>query len=103
MATGASRCDVAIILVDARKGVLTQTRRHSCIAHLLGIEHVILAINKMDLVGFDAGRYLEIEKDYRTIRRPARPHQVTAIPLSALTGDNIPQRQYPLVRRPDTA
>ncbi len=92
MATGASRCDLAIILVDARKGVVTQTRRHSCIAHLLGIEHVVVAINKMDLIGFDAGSFVEIEKDYREFAAELGIPNVTAIPLSALTGDNVSTR-----------
>ncbi|MBU1211298.1 MAG: sulfate adenylyltransferase subunit CysN [Alphaproteobacteria bacterium] len=92
MATGASRCDVAIILVDARKGVVTQTRRHSCIAHLLGIDHVIVAINKMDLVGFDPSRFAGIEKDFREFAGELGLTRITAIPLSALTGDNISSR-----------
>ncbi len=89
MATGASRCDLAIILVDARKGVVTQTRRHSCIAHLLGIKHVIVAVNKMDLVDFDAMRFAEIEKDYLAFAGELGIPHITAIPMSALTGDNI--------------
>lgn len=92
MATGASRCDLAIILVDARKGVVTQTRRHSCIAHLLGIEHVVVAINKMDLVDFDAVRFTEIEKDYREFAGALGIPHITAIPMSALEGDNISRR-----------
>ena len=92
MATGASRCDLAIILVDARKGVVTQTRRHSCIAHLLGIEHVVVAINNMDLVGFDAKRFAEIEKDYLEFAGALGIPHVTTIPMSALQGDNISQR-----------
>ncbi|MCH9808527.1 MAG: sulfate adenylyltransferase subunit CysN [Alphaproteobacteria bacterium] len=92
MATGASRCDLAIILVDARKGVVTQTRRHSCIAHLLGIEHVVVAINKMDLVDFDAIRFAEIEKDYREFAGQLGIPHITTIPMSALEGDNISRR-----------
>ncbi|MBU2580737.1 MAG: sulfate adenylyltransferase subunit CysN [Alphaproteobacteria bacterium] len=92
MATGASRCDLAIILVDARKGILTQTRRHSCIAHLLGIEHVILAVNKMDLIAFDEERFTEIDNAYRAFADELGIAKVTAIPLSALDGDNISRR-----------
>jgi len=92
MATGASRCDVAIILVDARKGVVTQTRRHTCIAHLLGIDHVIVAINKMDLVAFDPSRYAEIEMDFRAFAGELGLTRITAIPLSALSGDNVSTR-----------
>jgi bifunctional enzyme CysN/CysC len=92
MATGASRCDLAVILVDARKGVVTQTRRHSCIAHLLGIKNIIVAINKMDLVGFEAERFAEIEKDYRKFAGALGIPKITAIPMSALRGDNISQR-----------
>jgi len=89
MVTGASGADLAIILVDARKGVVTQTRRHSCIAHLVGIRHVVLAVNKMDLVGFDHTRFAEIESDYRTFAAELGIANVTAIPISALHGDNI--------------
>ncbi|MEQ8824636.1 MAG: sulfate adenylyltransferase subunit CysN [Filomicrobium sp.] len=92
MATGASRCDLAIILVDARKGVITQTRRHSCIAHLLGIKHVVVAVNKMDLVDFDAIRFAEIEKEYMEFAGALGIPHITTIPLSALTGDNISSR-----------
>ena len=89
MVTGASNADLAIILVDARKGVITQTRRHSCIAHLLGIRHIVLAVNKMDLVGYEQRRFAEIESDYRVFAAELGMANVTAIPISALTGDNI--------------
>lgn len=89
MVTGASSADLAIILVDARKGVITQTRRHSCIAHLLGIKHIVLAINKMDLAGFDQTRFAEIESNYRTFAAELGLTNITAIPISALDGDNI--------------
>lgn len=89
MVTGASSADLAIILIDARKGVITQTRRHSCIAHLLGIKHIVLAINKMDLVGFEQTRFAEIESNYRTFAAELGLTNIAAIPISALNGDNI--------------
>ncbi len=89
MATGASVSDLAIILIDARKGVLTQTRRHSCIVALLGIPEVVLAINKMDLVGFGEARFREIEKEYLAFAKALGLNNVTCIPVSALDGDNI--------------
>lgn len=92
MATGASTADVAIILIDARSGVLTQTKRHSYIASLLGIKNLIVAINKMDLVDFSSDRFEEIKKDYAQII-PNLPHNSDInfeyIPISALDGDNI--------------
>jgi len=92
MATGASTADIAIILIDARKGVLTQTRRHSYIASLLGIKNLIVAINKMDLVDFSQKRFEEIKEEYQKII-PNLPHHhdinFTYIPISALDGDNI--------------
>jgi bifunctional enzyme CysN/CysC len=89
MATGASTADVAVILVDARKGVLTQTRRHSFIAHLLGIRHVLLCVNKMDLVDYDETVFRGIEKDYFDFAAGLDFTSVTALPASALKGDNI--------------
>lgn len=89
MVTGASRSDVAIILIDARKGILRQTRRHSCVVRMLGIGHVILAINKMDLVDYSESRYRQIESAYREFARELGITGVTAIPLSALKGDNL--------------
>ena len=91
MATGASTADLAIILIDARKGVLTQTRRHSRIADLLGIRHIVLAVNKMDLVDFSQDRFDEIVADYQAFvdGHGLTFTDVTAIPLSALTGDNV--------------
>ncbi len=92
MATGASTADLAIILIDARQGVLTQTKRHSYIASLLGIKNIVVAINKMDLVDFSQERFEEIKKDYETII-PNLPHnediEFRYIPISALDGDNI--------------
>ncbi|MEA1982998.1 MAG: sulfate adenylyltransferase subunit CysN [Campylobacterota bacterium] len=92
MATGASTADVAIILIDARQGVLTQTKRHSYIASLLGIKNIIVAINKMDLVEFSQERFVEIKKEYEGIIPNLAHHQdieFTYIPISALDGDNI--------------
>ncbi|MEQ1512785.1 MAG: sulfate adenylyltransferase subunit CysN [Lysobacteraceae bacterium] len=89
MATGASTADLAIVLVDARKGLLTQTRRHSYIVSLLGIRHVVLAINKMDLVGYDEAVFTRIVDDYRALAAQLGIAQVTCIPLSALNGDNM--------------
>jgi sulfate adenylyltransferase subunit 1 len=92
MATGASTADLAIILIDARQGVLTQTKRHSYIASLLGIKNLIVAINKMDLVEFSSERFESIKKDYEEII-PNLPHfeeiNFSYIPISALDGDNI--------------
>ena len=89
MATGASTADVAIVLVDARKGLLTQTRRHSYIVSLLGIRHVVLAVNKMDLVDYSQARFDEIVSAYRALADSLGIEHVTAIPLSALKGDNM--------------
>jgi sulfate adenylyltransferase subunit 1 len=89
MVTGASTADVAIILIDARKGILTQTRRHSFIVNLLGIEHVIIAINKMDLVDFSQEVFEEIQKAYDTLARELGIASCYYIPVSALNGDNV--------------
>ncbi|MCC7267102.1 MAG: sulfate adenylyltransferase subunit CysN, partial [Caulobacteraceae bacterium] len=89
MVTGASTADAAVILIDARKGVLTQTRRHSYLVHLLGIRHVVLAINKMDLVGWDRAAYEAILADYAAFARELGLDHYTPIPMSALRGDNI--------------
>ncbi|MBL4893850.1 MAG: sulfate adenylyltransferase subunit CysN [Emcibacter sp.] len=89
MATGASSADVAVILIDARKGILTQTRRHSYIVNLLGIRHAVIAINKMDLVDYAQGVYQDIEKDYREFAENLNFSSITFVPLSALKGDNI--------------
>ncbi len=89
MATGASTADLAIVLVDARKGLLTQTRRHSYIVSLLGIRHVVLAVNKMDLVDYDEAVFARIVEDYRVLAEQLGIPQVTCIPLSALNGDNM--------------
>jgi sulfate adenylyltransferase large subunit len=92
MATGASTCDLAIILIDARKGVLTQTRRHSAIVAMLGVRHVVLAVNKMDLVGYAELAFARIERDYRRFAERLGFAEITAIPLSALKGDNVVER-----------
>ena len=89
MATGASTCDLAIILIDARKGVLEQTRRHSFIASLLGIRQFIVAINKMDLVDFDEATYRRIEADYLAFAAALPTTDIKVVPLSAVDGDNL--------------
>ena len=89
MATGASRCDLAVLLVDARKGLSTQTRRHSCIAHLLGIRHFVLAVNKMDAVAYAEAAFNRIVDQYQAFARALGVGGVIAIPISALRGDNV--------------
>ncbi len=89
MVTGASTADLAVILIDARKGVLTQTRRHSYLAHLLGIRHIVLAVNKMDLIGYDQAAYDAIVEDYRGFAESIGIAGFTPIPISGFKGDNI--------------
>jgi len=89
MATGASTADLAVLLVDARAGILAQTRRHAYIVSLLGIRHVVLAVNKIDLVGFDGDRFQDIVRDFTEFVAPFNFASVTPIPLSARFGDNI--------------
>ncbi|MDR5865931.1 sulfate adenylyltransferase subunit CysN [Halomonas koreensis] len=89
MATGASTASLAVILVDARHGVQTQTRRHSFIADLLGIQHLVVAINKMDLVDYSQERYEEIVAEYREIAEKLGARDIRFVPLSALKGDNV--------------
>src|SRR5512139_3714778 len=89
MVTGASTAQVAVILIDARKGVLTQTRRHSYLVALVGIRHVVLAVNKMDLVDYAASRFHAIREEYEAFARELGFADITAIPLSALKGDNV--------------
>ena len=105
MATGASTADLAIVLVDARKGLLTQTRRHSYIVSLLGIRHVVLAVNKMDLVDHDQAVFARIADDYRALAAQLGIPDVTCIPLSALNGDNMLSRSewMPWYAGPDAA
>lgn len=90
MATGASTCDLAILLIDARKGVLDQTRRHSFISTLLGIKHLVVAVNKMDLVEFSEERFEQIRQDYLTFAEQLPGDlDIRFVPLSALEGDNV--------------
>ncbi|WP_435257210.1 sulfate adenylyltransferase subunit CysN [Thioclava sp. FR2] len=92
MVTGASTADLAVILIDARQGVLTQTRRHSYLVQLLGIRNVVLAINKMDLVGYSQERFYEIVKDYSHFAKQIGMESFLPIPISGLKGDNIVSR-----------
>lgn len=89
MATGASTADLAVVLVDARKGLLTQTRRHTFIASLLGIRHIIVAINKIDLVNYDRSIFEKIDEDFRAMSADMGFASITSIPLSARFGDNV--------------
>ena len=89
MVTGASTADVAIILIDARKGILTQTKRHSFIVNLLGIEHVIIAINKIDLIDYSEDTFNEISKEYEELAKELGIKNTYYIPVSALNGDNV--------------
>ena len=92
MVTGASTADLALILVDARKGVLEQTRRHAFLSTLLGIPHLVLCVNKMDLVGWSQERVEEIKEEFRQFAIKLDVHDLTFIPVSALLGDNIVAR-----------
>ncbi len=89
MATGASNADLAILLVDARKGLLTQTRRHAIIASLLGIRHVVLAVNKIDLVDYDEATFRRIVDAFDAFAEPLDFRSLVAIPISARFGDNV--------------
>ena len=89
MVTGASTANLSIILIDARKGVLTQTRRHSFLVWLLGIRHVVLVVNKMDLVDYSQEVFTKIEADYRAFATELGLPDITCIPISAVKGDNI--------------
>ncbi|MDU1669896.1 MAG: adenylyl-sulfate kinase, partial [Bradyrhizobium sp.] len=89
MATGASHADLAVVLIDARKGVVSQTRRHTHILALLGVRHVVLAVNKMDLIGFDADRFMAISADFRSMAKRLGIADVQCIPVAARDGDNI--------------
>ncbi len=102
MATGASTADVAVLLVDARNGIAVQTRRHAFIASLLGIRHVVLAVNKIDLVGFDRARFEEIQAAFRQFAENLKFETLAAIPLSARYGDNVLRRseQMPWYKGP---
>ncbi|WP_426336942.1 sulfate adenylyltransferase subunit CysN [Pseudoduganella sp. R-31] len=92
MVTAASTADVAVLLVDARNGMQTQTRRHAFLASLMGVRHVVLAINKMDLVAYSAAAYTKIHEEFAAFAATFKFSSVTAIPLSALKGDNLGQR-----------
>lgn len=89
MATGASTAELAIVMIDARKGILTQTRRHSFIVSMIGVKHIVLAVNKMDLVGYSQTVFEKIKADYLEMARTLGFKTIEAIPLSALKGDNI--------------
>ncbi|WP_028663769.1 sulfate adenylyltransferase subunit 1 [Runella zeae] len=89
MVTGASNADLAIILIDARQGVVEQTRRHSLIASLLGIPHIVVAVNKMDLVGYSEDVFLQIAQEYQKLASKLNIKDLKIIPVSALAGDNI--------------
>src|ERR1700742_3793335 len=89
MVTGASTADLAVILIDARKGVLTQTKRHSFLVHLLGIRNIVLAVNKMDLVHYSQARFDEIVADYRAFATSIGITDFVAMPISGFKGDNI--------------
>ena len=89
MVTGASTADLAVILIDARKGVLTQTKRHSFLSHLVGIRHIVLAVNKMDLVDYDQSTFDRIVADYRDFAKEIGIEAFTPIPISGFKGDNI--------------
>ncbi|MDO3385023.1 sulfate adenylyltransferase subunit CysN [Gilvimarinus sp. SDUM040013] len=92
MATGASTCDLAVILIDARYGVVTQTRRHSYIASLLGVKHIVVAVNKMDLKDFDEQVFIDIKSDYLAFAQKLGMSDVQFVPISALDGDNVVNR-----------
>ncbi|MGV3510900.1 MAG: adenylyl-sulfate kinase, partial [Novosphingobium sp.] len=92
MVTGASTADLAVILIDARKGVLVQTRRHSYLCHLIGIRNIVLAVNKMDLVGYDQATFDAIVKDYSEFAKSIGIESFTAMPISGFKGDNITTR-----------
>jgi bifunctional enzyme CysN/CysC len=92
MVTGASTADLAIVLVDARKGILEQSRRHAFLVSLLRVPHLVVAVNKMDLVGYDQGRYEEIRSAFTAFATKLDVPDLTVIPISALVGDNVVSR-----------
>lgn len=100
MITGASTADVAVVLIDARKGVLTQTRRHSHLVQLIGIRHIVLAVNKMDLVNYSEAVFRDVEAQYRAFATQIGLESITSIPMSGLQGDNItsPSERMPWYR-----
>ena len=97
MVTGASTCDLAIVIVDARFGIQNQTRRHSYLCHLLGIKHIIVAVNKMDLMDYDQEVYRKIKADYRDMASGFALDDIRFVPISALNGDNVvtPSKSMP--------
>lgn len=103
MVTGASTADLAIILIDARKGILTQTKRHSYLANLIGIKNIVLAVNKMDLVDYDRGTYQRIVADYADFAKSIGIDDFVAIPISGFKGDNItgPSENTPWYKGPN--
>ena len=105
MATGASNSDLAVLLVDAQHGILTQTRRHAYIVSLLGIRNVVLAVNKIDLIGFDEERFIDIRNAFAEFAAQFKFDSIVTIPLSARYGDNVIDRsaEHAVVRRPDAA
>ncbi len=92
MVTGASNAHVSLILIDARKGVIEQTRRHAFLSSMLGVPHMVLCVNKMDLIDWDQARYEEIKSDFMEFAARLNVHDITFIPISALRGDNVVQR-----------
>ena len=96
MVTGTSTAELAIVLLDARRGVVEQTRRHTYIASVLGTPHVVAAVNKMDLVGYDEHRFFEIEQELAELASRLGAHDLRAIPISALHGDNVVDRSQPM-------
>src|ERR671935_2215279 len=92
MVTGASTADLALILVDARKGLLEQSRRHAFLASLLGVPHLVLCVNKMDLVDYDRARFESIKEEFREFAAKLDVHDLTFVPISALHGDNVVER-----------
>ena len=110
MVTGASNVDLAIVLIDARTGVIEQTRRHALLASLLGVPHLVICVNKMDLVGYSETRFEEIRAEFEAFAAKIRFRDVTFIPVSALAGDNVVDRSanmpwyqgYPLLGHLET-
>ena len=102
MVTGASTADAAIILIDARKGLLTQTKRHSYICQLLGINHTIITVNKMDLVQYDETRFNEIVNEFEEFSKVIDLHNISFVPISGIKGDNIvtPSKKMPWYEGP---
>jgi bifunctional enzyme CysN/CysC len=92
MITGASTADLALILVDARKGIMEQSRRHAFLASLLGVPHLVLCVNKMDLVDYDQARFEEIKEEFKEFAAKLDVHDLAFIPISALLGDNVVER-----------